>query len=56
VSIRPRASRSSIECRGLEAALLALWGDDLAIQLCTVHKHRNLLPQTTSGSHFGHQE
>ena len=28
---------------GLEAALVALWGGDLAIQRCTVHKHRNLL-------------
>ena len=28
---------------GLEAALSALWGDDLVIQRCTVHKHRNLL-------------
>ena len=28
---------------GLEAALAALWGEDLPIQRCTVHKHRNLL-------------
>lgn len=28
---------------GLEAALVALWGDDLPIQRCTVHKHRNLI-------------
>lgn len=28
---------------GLEAALVALWGDGLPIQRCTVHKHRNLL-------------
>jgi putative transposase len=28
---------------GLEAALVALWGGDLAVQRCTVHKHRNLL-------------
>jgi transposase-like protein len=28
---------------GLEAALVALWGDKLPIQRCTVHKHRNLL-------------
>jgi len=28
---------------GLEAALVALWGDDLPIQRCTVHKHRTLL-------------
>ena len=30
---------------GLEAALVALWGDDLPIQRCTVHKYRNLLAQ-----------
>lgn len=28
---------------GLEAALTALWGEDLEIQRCTVHKLRNLL-------------
>lgn len=28
---------------GLEAALTALWGEDLSIQRCTVHKLRNLL-------------
>jgi putative transposase len=28
---------------GLEAVLVALWGDGLPIQRCTVHKHRNLL-------------
>jgi transposase-like protein len=28
---------------GLEAALTALWGEDLGIQRCTVHKLRNLL-------------
>jgi len=28
---------------GLEAALGELWGPDLVIQRCTVHKHRNLL-------------
>jgi transposase-like protein len=28
---------------GLEAALVALWGDDLPIQRCTLHKHRKLL-------------
>ena len=27
---------------GLEAALVALWGEALPIQRCTVHKHRNL--------------
>jgi len=30
---------------GLEAALVALWGEDLPIQRCMVHKHRNLLAQ-----------
>ena len=28
---------------GLEAALISLWGEDLPVQRCTVHKHRNLL-------------
>ena len=28
---------------GIEAALTALWGAELPIQRCTVHKHRNLL-------------
>ena len=28
---------------GLEGALTALWGAELPIQRCTVHKHRNLL-------------
>jgi transposase-like protein len=28
---------------GIEAALVALWGEGLPIQRCTVHKHRNLL-------------
>lgn len=28
---------------GLEAALVALWGEELPVQRCTVHKHRNLL-------------
>lgn len=28
---------------GLEAALVALWGEELSIQRCTVYKHRNLL-------------
>ena len=28
---------------GLEAALVGLWGEELPIQRCTVHKHRNLL-------------
>jgi transposase-like protein len=28
---------------GLEAALTTLWGAELPIQRCTVHKHRNLL-------------
>jgi len=28
---------------GLEAALVALWGDQLPVQRCTVHKHRNLI-------------
>lgn len=36
---------------GLEAALAALWGDDLPIQRCTVHKHRNLLAHAPKHMH-----
>lgn len=36
---------------GLEAALAELWGDDLEIQRCTVHKHRNLLAHAPSHMH-----
>ena len=36
---------------GLEAALVALWGEDLAVQRCTVHKHRNLLGHAPKTMH-----
>jgi putative transposase len=36
---------------GLEAALVGLWGDDLPIQRCTVHKHRNLLAHAPKHMH-----
>ena len=36
---------------GLEAALVALWGEDLPIQRCTVHKHRNLLAHAPKHLH-----
>ena len=36
---------------GLEAALVALWGNDLPIQRCTVHKHRNLLGHAPDHMH-----
>ena len=36
---------------GLEAALVALWGDHLPIQRCTVHKHRNLLAHAPKQLH-----
>ena len=36
---------------GLEAALTALWGADLPIQRCTVHKHRNLLAHAPKHLH-----
>jgi putative transposase len=36
---------------GLEAALVALWGEDLPIQRCTVHKHRNLLAHAPKQMH-----
>ena len=36
---------------GLEAALVALWGETLPIQRCTVHKHRNLLGHAPKTMH-----
>jgi len=36
---------------GLEAALVALWGEALPIQRCTVHKHRNLLGHAPKSMH-----
>jgi len=36
---------------GLEAALVALWGEDLPVQRCTVHKHRNLLGHAPKHMH-----
>jgi putative transposase len=36
---------------GLEAALTALWGEELPIQRCTVHKHRNLLAHAPKHMH-----
>ena len=36
---------------GLEAALIALWGAELPIQRCTVHKHRNLLAHAPKTMH-----
>ena len=36
---------------GLEAALVALPGEDLPIQRCTVHKHRNLLAHAPKRLH-----
>jgi len=36
---------------GLEAALAALWGADLPVQRCTVHKHRNLLAHAPKSMH-----
>lgn len=36
---------------GLEAALVALWGEELPIQRCTVHKHRNLLSHAPRHMH-----
>jgi transposase-like protein len=36
---------------GLEAALAQLWGGDLAVQRCTVHKHRNLLAHAPKHLH-----
>lgn len=36
---------------GLEAALTTLWGAELPIQRCTVHKHRNLLGHAPKAMH-----
>jgi len=36
---------------GLEAALVALWGEELPLQRCTVHKHRNLLAHAPQSLH-----
>ena len=36
---------------GLEAARVALWGTELPIQRCTVHKHRNLLGHAPKHMH-----
>jgi len=36
---------------GLDAALVALWGDGLPVQRCTVHKHRNLLAHAPKRLH-----
>jgi transposase-like protein len=36
---------------GLEAALTALWGAELPIQRCTVHKHCNLLGHAPKAMH-----
>ncbi len=36
---------------GLEAALVALWGDDLLIQRCTVRQPRNLLAHAPKHMH-----
>jgi len=38
---------------GLEATLVALWGEDLPIQRCTVHKHRNLSGHAPKHMHDG---
>lgn len=35
----------------LEAALVGLWGEDLPIQRCSVHKHRNLLAHAPKHMH-----
>jgi putative transposase len=36
---------------GLEAALVGLWGENLPIRRCTVHKHRNLLAHAPKHLH-----
>ena len=36
---------------GLEAAVTALWGEDLPTQRCSLHKHRNLLAHAPQRLH-----
>ena len=43
VIVAPEARVPRDGAPGLKAALAQFWGDDLPIQRCTVHKHRNLL-------------
>ena len=43
--------RTSSPSDSRSAALVALWGDDLPIQRCTVHKHRNLLAHAPNHMH-----
>ena len=51
VIVAPEARVPRDGAPGLEAALLALWGEDLPIQRCTVHKHRNLLAHAPKHLH-----
>ncbi len=51
VIVAPAARVPRDGAPGLEAALVALWGDDLPIQRCTVHKHRNLLAHAPKHMH-----
>ncbi len=47
----PCACRAMDGAPGLEAALTSLWGEELPIQRCTVHKHRNLLAHAPKHLH-----
>jgi transposase-like protein len=49
--VAPEARLRRDGAPGLEAALVGLWGDDLPIRRCTVHKHRNLLAHAPKHLH-----
>ncbi len=49
--VAPQARFQRDGAPGLEAALVGLWGEDLPIQRCTVHKHRNLLAHAPKHMH-----
>ena len=51
VIVAPKARVPRDGAPGLEAALARLWGEDLAVQRSTVHKHRNLLAHAPKHLH-----
>jgi putative transposase len=51
VIVAPQARFQRDGAPGLEAALVGLWGENLPIRRCTVHKHRNLLAHAPKHLH-----
>ena len=51
VIVAPEARVPRDGAPGLEAALVALWGNELPIQRCTIHKHHNLIGHAPSHMH-----